>query len=45
MNIYDYIIVGGGTACIEKRCFSIHDYCLFTNKNIVFINKKGRRCC
>ena len=18
-----------GTACIEKRCFSIHDYCLF----------------
>jgi len=30
-----------GTACIEKRCFSIHDYCLFTNKNIVFISKKG----
>jgi hypothetical protein len=21
-----------GTACIEKRCFSIHDYCLFINK-------------
>ena len=30
-----------GTACIEKRCFSIHDYCLFTNKNIVFISEKG----
>ena len=21
-----------GTACIEERCFSIRDYCLFTNK-------------
>ena len=30
-----------GTACIEKHCFSIHDYCLFNNKNYVFIVKKG----
>ena len=21
----------GGTACIEKHCFSIHDYCFYTN--------------
>jgi hypothetical protein len=34
-----------GTTCIEKRCFSIHDYCLFTNKNIVFISKKGKKIC
>ena len=34
-----YII---GTACIEKQCFSIYDYGLFTNKNIVFISKKGK---
>jgi len=32
---------GLGTTCIEKRCFSIHDYCFFTNKNYVFISKKG----
>jgi hypothetical protein len=31
-------IIALGTACIEKRCFSIHDYCLYTNKNIVFIS-------
>jgi hypothetical protein len=31
---------GNGTACIKKHCFSIHDYCLFNNKNIVFIVKK-----
>ena len=30
-----------GTTCIEKQRFSIHDYCLFTNKNYVFISKKG----
>ena len=30
------------TTCIEKRCFSIHDYCLSNNKNKVFIIKKGR---
>ncbi len=32
-----------GTACIEKQCFSIHDYCLFNNKNYVFIVKKGNK--
>jgi hypothetical protein len=34
-----------GTACIEKLCFSIHDYCLFTNKkgirNVVINNKSS----
>jgi sphingolipid delta-4 desaturase len=35
-------IIFKGTACIEKRCFSIHNYCLFTNKNYVFISKKGK---
>ena len=30
-----------GTTCIEKRCFSIHDYCLLLIK-LCFISKKGR---
>ena len=30
-----------GTACIEKHCFSIQDYCLSNNKNKVFISVKG----
>ena len=28
---------------IEKQRFSIHDYCLFNNKNILFIIKRVRR--
>ena len=32
MIIYLFMIFILGTACIEKLCFSIHDYCLFTNK-------------
>ena len=43
MIIYLFMIFILGTACIEKLCFSIHDYCLFTNKkgihNIVINNK------
>ena len=35
------IIVTMGTACIEKRCFSIHDYCLFTNKKGEYIENLG----
>ena len=42
-NQINHTSLSQGTACIEKRCFSIHDYCLFTNKNIVFISKKGNR--
>jgi hypothetical protein len=36
-----FMIIVFGTACIEKQRFSIHDYCLFNNKNYVFIVKKG----
>ena len=37
-NNNTFNIIALGTTCIEKRCFSIHDYCLYTNKNIVFIS-------
>ena len=32
----------GGTACIEKHCFSIHDYCLYTKKHSFFSIKGGK---
>jgi elongator complex protein 3 len=39
-NIFNKKIYWKGTACIEKRRFSIYDYCLLLIKN-VFISKKG----
>ena len=42
-NIFNKKIYWKGTACIEKRCFSIHDYCLSVIKNI-FITEKGTAC-
>ena len=38
-NIFNKKIYWKGTACIEKRCFSIYDYCLSLIKTI-FISKK-----
>lgn len=39
-NSFNKKIYWKGTTCIEKRCFSIYDYCLSLIKTI-FISKKG----